>query len=47
MNDPYQVLGVPETATDEEIKRLTGSWHANTIRITIMITPWQIWRRKR
>ena len=21
MNDPYQVLGVPETATDEEIKR--------------------------
>ena len=21
MNDPYQVLGVPETATDEEIKK--------------------------
>ena len=21
MNDPYQILGVPETATDEEIKK--------------------------
>ena len=21
MNDPYQTLGVPETATDDEVKR--------------------------
>ena len=34
MNDPYQILGVPETATDEEVKRayreLARKYHPDT-----------------
>ena len=46
MNDPYQVLGVSESASDEEIKN-TVNWLASTIRIIIMTILWQIWHKKR
>ena len=47
MNDPYEVLGVPRTATDEEIKKATGIWPGNIIRTIIMTALWPIWRRRR
>ena len=37
MKDPYEVLGVPHGASDEEIKKPIGSLHASTTR-TIMQT---------
>ena len=40
MNDPYQILGVSETASDEEDqKRHIGSWPGSTIRITTTTIP--------
>lgn len=45
MRDPYQVLGVPSTASDEEVKKPTGIWRGSTIRTTITIIRWPIWLR--
>ena len=45
MRDPYQVLGVPSTASDEEVKRPTAIWRGSTTRTTIMIIHWPIWHR--
>jgi len=30
ISDPYQVLGVPPTASDQEIAKLTANWRKNT-----------------
>ena len=37
--DFYEVLGVSKIASDEEIKKVTGNWHANSILISIKATP--------
>ena len=47
MNDPYQILGVPETASDDEVKKHIGSWPGSTIRTTTTTIPWRIWPRRR
>lgn len=47
MRDPYEVLGVPSSATDEEVKRPTGTWPGSIIRTIIMTRPWPMWPRKR
>ena len=47
MRDPYQVLGVPSTATDEEVKKPIGIWPKSTTPITITTIPWPIWHRRR
>ena len=41
MRDPYQVLGVPSTATDEEVKKA----YRDLARKIITITPWPTWPR--
>ena len=46
MNDPYQILGVSENASDEEIKK-AGSWPGSIIRTTTTTIPWRIWPRRR
>lgn len=45
MRDPYQVLGVPSTATDDEVKKPIVIWRGNTIPTTITTTRWPIWHR--
>lgn len=47
MNDPYQILGVSENASDEEIKKHIGTWPGSTTRITTTTIRWRIWRRRR
>ena len=41
MNDPYQILGVSEKATDDEVKK------AYRDLITTMTILWRILRRRR
>ena len=47
MNDPYQILNIPPTATDEEVKRayrdLARKYHPDNY----PITRWPISRRKK
>lgn len=45
MRDPYQVLGIPSTATDEEVKRHTGTLPGNITQTITMTTPWRTWPR--
>ena len=45
MRDPYQVLGVPSTATDEEVKKAYTTWRGSITRTIITTTRWLIWRR--
>lgn len=47
MKDPYQVLGVSETASDDEIKRAYRNLARNTTRTITMTILWRIWLRKR
>ena len=56
MNDPYQILNIPPTATDEEVKRAyrdlarkyhPDNYHGNTIPIIIMERILSTWLRKR
>ena len=43
MNDPYAVLGVSSSASEEEIKRASRS----ITRTTMPITLWPTWPRPR
>lgn len=47
MKDPYEVLGVPHGASDEQIKKPIASLPASIIRTTMPITPLPISRRKK
>ena len=44
--NPYEVLGVPENASEEEIKKRTKNSSRNTIRINIRITRLPTLQRK-
>ena len=47
MSDPYKVLGVSPTATDDEVKPRIGSWQRNTIPIIMRTVLWRIWQRRK
>ena len=43
MRDPYQVLGIPSTATDEEVKKAYRNLPGNITQTITMTTPWRTW----
>ena len=47
MTDPYEILNISSTATDDEVKRPIGSWPGSTTRTTTTTIPWRIWPRRR
>ncbi len=47
MSDPYKILGVPPTATDDEVKSATGHWQKNIIPIIMPAALLQISRMRR
>lgn len=47
MNDPYQILNIPPTATDEEVKRAYRDLARKYHRTITTITRWPISRRKK